>query len=121
MIGTNYINPALCLYLDAYFMCIDNKHLTDKVPRGNGTLCRLLDVKLKHNAPSYKCKNYYGRKVWTVNATDVEWVECEHVNKTGLMVQLETQIHDVTSKLDLATKTHQPNKHLQSNIEQLKI
>ena len=102
-------------------MCIDNKHLTDKVPRGNGTLCRLLDVKLKHNAPSYKCKNYYGRKVWTVNATDVEWVECEHVNKTGLMVQLETQIHDVTSKLDLATKTHQPNKHLQSNIEQLKI
>ena len=36
-------------------------------------------------------------EVWTVNATDVEWVECEHVNKTGLMLQLETQIHNVTS------------------------
>ncbi len=85
-------------------MCIDNKHLKDKVPRRNGTLCRVLDVKLKHNAPGYKCKNYYRRKVWTVNATDVEWVECEHVNKTGLILQLETQIRYVTCQLDLATK-----------------
>jgi hypothetical protein len=120
MIGTKHIDPALCLYLGAYLMCIDNKHLTDKVPWGNGTLCWVLDVKLKQNVPSYKYKNYYGRKVWTVNATDVEWVECEHVNKTGLMVQLETQIHDVTSKLNLATKKTQPHKHLRSNIEQLK-
>jgi len=58
--------------------------------------------------------------VWTVNATDVEWVECEHVNKTGLMLQLETQIHDVTSQLDLATKKNQLHKHLQSNLEQLR-
>ena len=36
--------------------CIDNKLLTDKMPRGNGTLCRVLDFKLKHNAPSYKYK-----------------------------------------------------------------
>ena len=120
MIGTKHIDPALCLYLSAYLMCIDNKHMTDKVPRGNGTLCRVLDVKLKHNAPSYECKNYYGRKVWTVNMTDVEWVECEHVNKTGLMVQLETQLQDVTSKLDSTTKKNQPHKHLQSNLEQLK-
>jgi hypothetical protein len=90
MMGTKHIDPSLSLYLGAYLMCIDNKHLKDKVPRGNGTLCRVLDVKLKHNAPSYKCKNYYGRKVRTVNATDVEWVECEHVNKTGLILQLET-------------------------------
>ena len=52
---------------------------------------------------------HYGRKVWTVNATDVEWKVCEHVNKARL---IETQINDVTSKLDLATKTHQPHKHL---------
>ncbi len=59
MMGTKHIDPSLCLYLGAYLMCIDNKHLKDKVPRGNGTLCQVLDVKLKHNAPSYKCKNYY--------------------------------------------------------------
>ncbi len=43
-----------------------------------------------------------------------------HVNKTGLMLQLETQIHDVTSQLDLATKKNQLNKHLQSYLEQLR-
>ena len=121
MMGTKHIDPALCIYLGAYLMCVDNKHLTDKVPRGNGILCRVLDVKLKHNAPSYKYKNYYGKKVWTVNATDVEWIECEHVNKTGLILQLETQIHDVTSQLNSTQKKDQTNEHLQLLLEELKI
>jgi hypothetical protein len=103
-------------------MCIDNKHLKDKVPRGNGTVCQVLDDKLKHNAPSYTCTNYYQRKVWTVNATDVKWVECEHMNKTGLILQLETQIHNVTCQLGLATKEGQPHKfQIQSTLEKLKI
>ncbi len=51
---------------------------------------------------------------------ETEWVECEHVNKTGLMLQLETQIYDVTSQLDLATKKNQLHKYLQSNLEQLR-
>jgi hypothetical protein len=29
------------------------------------------------------------KKVWTVNASDVEWVQCEHINKTGTMIQLQ--------------------------------
>ena len=58
--------------------------------------------------------------MWTVNATDVEWIECEHVNKTGLILQLETQIHDVTSQLDSAEKKTQPQEHLKSNLEELK-
>jgi hypothetical protein len=103
MMGTKHMDPSLCLYLDAYLMCIDNKHLKDKVPIGNGTLCQVLDVILKHNAPSYKCKKYYGRKVWTVNATYVEWVECEHVNKTGLIIQLETHM-----LVTIPTKLHYP-------------
>jgi hypothetical protein len=63
----------------------------------------------------------YRRLVWTVNATDVEWVECEHVNKTGLILQLETQIHDVACQLDLATTEGQPRKlQNQSTLETLK-
>jgi hypothetical protein len=62
MMGTKHIDPSLCLYLGAYLMCIDNKHLKDKVPRGNGTLCQMLDVKLKHNAPSCQCKTIMERK-----------------------------------------------------------
>ncbi len=56
MVGTKHIDPALCIYIGAHLICIDNKHLKDKVPRGNGTLCQVLNVKLKHIAPSYKWK-----------------------------------------------------------------
>ncbi len=81
----------------------------------------MLDVKLKHNAPSYKCKNHNRKKVWTVNATDVEWVECEHLNKNGLMLQLQTQIHYVACQLDLATTEGQPCKQqIQSTLEKLR-
>jgi hypothetical protein len=42
------------------------------------------------------------------------------VNKTGLMLQLETQIHEFKSQLNLATKEGQPHKHqIQSNLEKL--
>jgi hypothetical protein len=54
MVGTKHIDPALCIYIGAHLICIDNKHLNDKVPRGNGTLCQVVNVKLKHIAPSYK-------------------------------------------------------------------
>jgi hypothetical protein len=53
MMGTKHIDLSLCSYLGAYLMCIDNKHLKDKVPRGNGTLCQVLDFKLNYNAPSH--------------------------------------------------------------------
>ncbi len=51
-------------------------------------------MQLKENAQSYKWKNYYGKKVSTVNTDDVEWVESEHVNKTSLVAQLESQINE---------------------------
>ncbi len=58
--------------------------------------------------------------MWTVNATDVEWIECEHVNKTGLILQLETQIQDVTSHLNSTQKKDETNEHLQLHLEELK-
>jgi hypothetical protein len=59
-------------------------------------------------------------KTFSEKLFETEWVECEYVNKTGLMLQLETEIHYVTSQLDLATKKNQLHKHLQSNLEQLR-
>ena len=48
-----HVDPALCLYVGAHVLCIiDNKHLTRKVPHGNGTLCRVIRIKLKDNAQS---------------------------------------------------------------------
>jgi hypothetical protein len=57
MMGSIHIDPALCIYIGAYLICIDNKHLRDKVPRGNGTLCQVLGVQLKENAQSHKVTN----------------------------------------------------------------
>ncbi len=120
MMGSKHIDPALCIYIGAYLICIDNKHLTDKVPRGNGTLCRVLGVKLNENAQSYKCKNYYGKKVWTVNAADVEWVECEHVNKTSFLTQLESQIKELKRQLDLTPNDHKiERKKIKSKLDDL--
>jgi hypothetical protein len=38
--------------------------------------------------------------VWTVNAKDVEWVQCEHVHKPGHISQLELQIKDLEKVID---------------------
>jgi hypothetical protein len=86
--------------------------MKDRVPRGNGTLCRVLGVKLRENAPSHKVKNYYGKKVWTVNAKHVEWIQCEHVNIPGHMVQLETQIYEL--------EKGQQNQENKTKLERLK-
>ncbi len=43
-------------------LMIDNKHLTDKVPRGNGTMCRVIEIKFKHDPQSYKWKTITGKK-----------------------------------------------------------
>ncbi len=115
MMGTKHIDQALCIYIGAYLICIDNKHLRDKVPRGNGTLCRVVSVKLRKNASSYIWKYYYGKKVWTVNAKDVEWVQCEHVHKPGHISQLELQIND----LEKVTDKHQNHAKLLDLKERL--
>ena len=120
MMGSKHIDPALCIYIGAYLICIDNKHLTAKVPRGNGTLCRVIGVKLKDNAQSYTWKNYYGKKVWTINAADVDWVECQHVNKSNFLTQLESQIKQLKRELDLPQMHHNSdNNAIKSKIDEL--
>ena len=115
MVGTKHIDPALCIYHGAHLICIDNKHLNSKIPRGNGTLCRVLGVKLKKSAPTYKWKNYYGKKVWTIDAKDVEYIKCEHVNKPGYILQLEAQIQELEKVQD----NHQNNDKLDVLREKL--
>jgi hypothetical protein len=90
MMVMEHIHPVLCIYIGGYLICIDNKQLKGKVPRGNGKMCRVIGIKLKQDPQNYKWKNYYGEKVRTVNTSDIEWVECEHINKTGTILQLET-------------------------------
>jgi hypothetical protein len=108
------------IYICTYLICIDNKHLRDNIPQGNGTLCQILGVQLKENAQSYKWKNYHGKKVRTVNSADVEWIECEHVNKTSLVAQLESQMNELKHQLDLLPNDHQSKKQtIKSKLDDL--
>ena len=112
-VGTKHIDPALCLYVGAYVICvIDNSHLKDRVPRGNGTLCRVASLKLKEGKQR-RLKNYYGRKVWTVCATDVEWLECELANKPKEIVDQERDIDKVKKQIKrLAKKIRSPTTNM---------
>ena len=71
-------------------------------------------MKIKDNTTNHKYKKYYGKKVWTVCAKDVEWIECEHVIKIESMVQLERELDDLAQKIPLAEKGAE--KRLQKKI-----
>ena len=100
-VGTKKIDPALCLYVGAYVICvIDNSYLKERVPRGNGTLCRVSSIKLKDSNSERQWKNYYGRKVWTVCANDVDWLECELANKPKDIIEQEHNIISLREKIE---------------------
>ena len=93
------VDLALCLYVGAHVLCIiDNVNLASKVPCGNGTLCRVIGLKLKDNAQSCRWKNYYNKKVNTAIASDVEWIKLEHYPKSKEIRSLEDKIKDVKQK-----------------------
>ena len=61
-------------------------------------------MKIIDDATSHTHNKYYGRKVATVCAKYVKWIECEHVIKTEPMVWLEREINELTQKILSATK-----------------
>ena len=51
----------------------------------------------------------------------MEWVECEHINKSGTIVQLEAQIDQLISTLDSLPKTNKTSiQQVQSDLQNLK-
>ena len=121
--GHKHVDPALCLYSSAYLICTTgNECLREKIPRGNSNLCHLVSIKLNQHATTRRYRNYYGRKVRTVKANDIKWIECEHVVKTDSMLQLEKESHLLSLKVDTATnskKKEQLQTRIQTNQEKL--
>ena len=73
--GHTHIDPVMCLYVGCLVIFTgDNSHLEDVVSRGNWTRCEVVKVKLGNTA-DVVIKNYYGRKVRTVLADQVEYLE----------------------------------------------
>ncbi len=59
--------------------------------------------------------------MWTVNASEVEWVQCEHINKTGTTIQLQAQIDQLRSTLESLPNNNDTvtDPKLQSYLESL--
>eukprot|EP00956_Cyclotella_meneghiniana_P030548 scaffold77192_cov37-Cyclotella_meneghiniana.AAC.2 len=116
--GTKLIDPALCLYAGCHLMCnFGNEGLNKSIPRGNGTTCRLVSIKLKRDPTSLKWKNYYGRKVWTVCAKDVKWIRCEHIVKTKEIKMTEKRLQEIKNSL---TQNEQEIVDLERRLQYLR-
>jgi hypothetical protein len=119
---TKFVDPALKLYKGAHCMINDNDNIASG--RGNGTLCRIISIKLKQNA-RLRLRNYDGKKVYSVNVRDVEYIECEHFPKKIELVKMQQRLqqiqqllsHDPTN-INLTTECQhvvsEIDKHIQS-------
>ena len=83
------IDPALKLYVGCHCMINDNDDI--KEGRANGTVCRVVSIKRKNTTP-LQWKNYDGKKVYTMNVRDIEYIEFEHFPKSKEQVKLEKEI-----------------------------
>ena len=58
----------------------------------------------KAKCPKLQVEKYYDKEVWTVNATDVEWIELEHYPKADVIQRLEDCLQELSNKLSLNSK-----------------
>ena len=66
-------------------------------------------MKLKDSATLHQWKNYYNQKVWTVNASDVEWIELEHYSNSENIKSIEEEIQFDEDCLINKTLSHKDN------------
>ena len=78
-------------------MCNSNDRLKED-GAGNGTQCRIVGIKLKEDQTSHRWKIWDNKKVWTVRASDVEYVEFEHHPKTRCITSLEEKLKRLKDK-----------------------
>ena len=121
---SKFVDPALRLYVGALCMCtVDNSHLKDEVPIGNGTLCRVVGMKLTEHAPSHCWKNWDGVKVMTVNAKHVEWVEFENYPnpKSSEIEKLEKEIEEKDWELDIHKESPKLLEIINKDLVKLRV
>jgi hypothetical protein len=71
---------------------MSNEKMEEKPPQGNGTVCSLVSVKIKQGATTHRWRELYGRKVWSVNIKDVEWLTVQLADNSEEITNLECEI-----------------------------
>ena len=80
--------------------------MEEKPPQCNGTVCTLVSVKVKQGAASHIWREFYERKVWTVNIKDAKWLTVELANDSE-------EISSIKCKLEqMKTNENMHNEHI---------
>jgi len=115
-------DPALCLYRSIDLICVtSNKDMEENPPRGNGTVVTFVSVKIRRNATTYRWKEYNGRKVWTVNAKDVEWITVELKDNANEINKILADIEEMKANNNIDPHAKRINiEKLENNLLQLR-
>jgi hypothetical protein len=120
--GNKCIDPALKLYIGAHCMINDNDDIKDG--RANGTLCRLVSIKRKTSTP-LAWKNYNGKKVYTINATDIEYAEFEHFPPNFTQRKLLSEIsrlEELTEEMSMSDDNDtNSNDSLKAELQKVRV
>ena len=127
--GNKKADPSLCLYSGVNLIYTgDNSKMNEKPPRGNGTVCKFISVKIKENATSHRIKIYNNRKVWAVSIEDVEWITVELMDNTDEIDTVAKKVNDLEQKLketdsttNINTNTTNIKRELEILQEELKV
>jgi len=112
-----HADSALCLYTSINLICVmSNENMEQKPTCGNGTVCKLISVKIREGADTYKWKNLYNKKVWRVNAKDAEWLTVDLAESPGEITLIQTQIDLIQKQGDTLTNSQSSNHR---NLERL--
>ena len=114
--GHKHVDPARLVYNGCFVIYTgDNSHLENLVPRGNGTRCEIIEVKLKHRAET-TIKNYYGKKVRTVLADQVEYLKLKEIDEPKEMSEIKHAIIRQRSIADKFKSSERNTRIAENNI-----
>ena len=119
--STGYLSKYHNWNIRSKFTCPGSQRYStnEKVPRGNGTMCRFRSLKLKPDAQSCTIKSINGKLVRTVNATDVEYIECEVIDNSRHISYLENKLEKLKRKKK-KNKQKIRELHMQIKLERSK-
>ena len=116
-----HVDPALLVYNGCVVIYTgDNSNLENAVPRGNGTRCEIVEVKLRDGAKT-TTKNYYGKKVRTVLADQVEHLKLKKIDESKEMSDMKKAIIYQRSVADNNNSSDRNKQTAENNIKNLEL
>ena len=116
-----HVDPALLVYNGCVVIYTsDNSQLECAVPRGNGTRCKIVEVKLRQGVET-TTKNYYGKKVRTVLADQVENLKLKKIDESKEMSDMKKAIIYQRSVANNVNSSDRNKQIAENNIKNLEL